>query len=193
MLNLVASMKHTTAQLVIVSHCQILPLVAAPHLKYINLPHTLENKNSFSIVSRVCSQSKIFSHTTSLAYCQAHAICFVHIHLCMTIIFGGRNSYKDFEILNLDIRIRNHPDSGVNIKYHENVMLSVQATSARARSLWYKWERNGEDITHPKCSGVDTSTLTIEHFSLEHEGEYTCIVHDGKEFKSTSAKLKLGK
>ena len=99
---------------------------------------------------------------------------------------------RDYEFLNLDIQIRNHPDSGVNIKYHENVMLSVHATSAGARSLCYKWERNGEDIAHPKCSGVNTSTLFIEYFSPEHEGEYTCIVSDGEEFKSTSTKLKLG-
>ena len=91
-----------------------------------------------------------------------------------------------------DIRIKSHPKSDVNIKYHGTVMLSVHATGDKP--LRYKWKRNGQDITNPKCSGVDTSALSIVHFSPEHEGDYTCVVSDDEEnIESISAELKLGK
>jgi hypothetical protein len=68
----------------------------------------------------------------------------------------------------------------------------VYATGAKPRR--YEWKRNGQNITNPKCSGVDTSTLSIDYFSPEHEGDYTCIVSDDEEsIESLSAELKLGK
>ena len=72
--------------------------------------------------------------------------------------------------------------------------MTLSVTAVGAKPPCYKWRRNGQDITHPKCSGIDTSTLTISCFSSEHEGNYTCIVSDGKEvLESAPAKLKLGK
>ena len=60
--------------------------------------------------------------------------------------------------------------------------------------LRYRWRRNGSDITHLKCAGIDTPTLTIPCFSPEHEGSYTCIVFNDKDaVKSDPAKLKMGK
>ena len=92
-----------------------------------------------------------------------------------------------------DIWIKKQPKSNMNIEYHGVVTLSVCATGTK--QLCYKWKRNGQDITNPKCSGVDTCKLSIDHFSPEHEGEYTCIVSDDEEnfAQSNSAKLKLGK
>ena len=70
--------------------------------------------------------------------------------------------------------------------------LFVDATAAKP--LCYMWKRNGKNIASPKCSGVGTCTLTIDSFTPEHEGEYTCIVSDDeKNVKSNSAELKLGK
>ena len=96
------------------------------------------------------------------------------------------------ETLLTDLRIRSHPESNTNIKCHDNVTLSVSATGAKP--LYYKWRRNGKDITHPKCSGIDTPTLFISYFSPENQGDYTCIVSDDQEaIESVSAKLMLGK
>ena len=72
--------------------------------------------------------------------------------------------------------------------------MTLSVTAVGAKPPCYKWRRNGQDITHPKYSGIDTPTLTISCFSPEHEGNYTCIVSDGNEvFESAPAKLKLGK
>ena len=62
--------------------------------------------------------------------------------------------------------------------------------------LYYEWKRNGNDITHSKCTGIDTATLFISCFSPEHEGDYTCVVSNHQEatkLKSEPAKLMLGK
>ena len=88
--------------------------------------------------------------------------------------------------------IKKHPESNINVKYHAEVTLSVKAVGEEP--LHYRWRRNGSDITHPKCAGIDTPTLTITCFSPEHEGNYICIVFNDKEaVQSGSAKLKLGK
>lgn len=93
-----------------------------------------------------------------------------------------------------DIQIKKHPQSDMNIKYHGSVTLSVNAAGPGIKPFRYKWKRNGQDITNPKCSGVDTPTLSIDEFSSEHEGDYTCIVSDDEDnIESLSAELKLGK
>ena len=62
-----------------------------------------------------------------------------------------------------------------------------------AEPLLYKWKRNGEDITYPECTGINTPILTIHSFSQDHQGNYSCIVSNSqKSVSSGPANLALG-
>lgn len=74
-----------------------------------------------------------------------------------------------------------------------NVNLTVDATGLGVLS--YKWLKDREDIDeaiYPNCSGVDTAMLTINPFSSEYEGSYSCLVRDeaGQEIESNPIDVK---
>ena len=78
------------------------------------------------------------------------------------------------------------------VDYLSQVSLSVSAIGPEP--LTYKWKKDGEDITDPNCSGMNTPVLTITSFSYETQGKYTCEVkNDHKTITSNSAKLELSK
>ena len=69
--------------------------------------------------------------------------------------------------------------------------LSVSATGAEY--LTYKWKKDGEDITDPKYSGMDTSTLTIEKFLEDDQGTYYVVIKNSHSpIESEQANLALG-
>ena len=71
------------------------------------------------------------------------------------------------------------------------MVLSVSAIGSEP--LYYKWKKNGEGITDPECTGANTPTLTIDSFSNEHQGMYSCIVNNKQaSIESNSANLSLG-
>lgn len=74
-----------------------------------------------------------------------------------------------------------------------NVNLTVDVTGLGVLS--YKWLKDREDIDeaiYPNCSGVDTAMLTINPFSSEYEGSYSCLVRDeaGQEIESNPIDVK---
>lgn len=46
-------------------------------------------------------------------------------------------------------------------------------------TLSYKWTKNGKPIADNNVTGVNDPVLRINHFSQEHDGEYTCEVSSG--------------
>ena len=59
--------------------------------------------------------------------------------------------------------------------------------------LSYKWKKDGEDITNPKYSGIDTSILTIEEFSKDDQGTYNVVIKNSHSpIESEQANLALG-
>ena len=89
-----------------------------------------------------------------------------------------------------DLQILKHPQSRT-CDYGARVVLSVSAIGAEP--LQYKWTKNGNDITDPKCAGTNIPILTIHSFSQAHEGNYSCIVsNDHKTLPSEPANLALG-
>ena len=69
--------------------------------------------------------------------------------------------------------------------------LSVSATGVEY--LTYKWKKDGEDITDPKYSGIDTSTLTIEKFLEDDQGTYYVVIKNSHSpIESEQANLALG-
>lgn len=94
-----------------------------------------------------------------------------------------------------------HDIDGVQIKeepqtWHsdsKSVKLTVNATGLG--TLSYQWLKDGDDIDtvkYPNCSGIDTATLTITPFTLEYEGNYSCLVKDqtGQDAKSDPIEVK---
>lgn len=74
-----------------------------------------------------------------------------------------------------------------------NVKLTVSVTGFG--TLSYQWMKDGEDVTsvkYPKCTGSDTANLSINSFSSEYEGNYSCRVTDeaGQSIESDSIKVK---
>ena len=58
--------------------------------------------------------------------------------------------------------------------------------------LSYEWKKDGEEITHPECTGTKSDKLTISCFTNMHQGSYACVVKDNyKSLKSESASLAL--
>ena len=71
------------------------------------------------------------------------------------------------------------------------MVLSISAVGSEP--LYYKWKKNGEDITDPECTGVNTPILTIGSFSRHHQGNFICIVNNEQmSDKSDPANLALG-
>ena len=56
-------------------------------------------------------------------------------------------------------------------------MFSVSATGPGILS--YKWMKDEKAIADNNVSGVNDPVLCINHFSQEHDGEYTCEVSSG--------------
>ena len=85
-----------------------------------------------------------------------------------------------------------HPQSNMSIRYGERVTLSVSANGAE--HLSYKWKKDGEDITDPKCIGTDRPTLTIGEFIRDNQGKYSCVINNShSSIESEPASLALGK
>ena len=71
--------------------------------------------------------------------------------------------------------------------------MSLSVSAIGLGSLSYKWKKDGQDITDPECTGVDTSNLTICSFSHEHVGSYMCIVSNHQmTVESNPAELESG-
>ena len=91
-----------------------------------------------------------------------------------------------------DLRITKQQQRNLSIKHGEHATLCVSAVGSG--HLSYKWKKDGEDITDPNCTGIDTHTLNISYFSSKFQGEYICKVkNDHKTIKSNPAKLELSK
>ena len=92
------------------------------------------------------------------------------------------------------LHITKQPQFPPRVKYGDYVAIFVSATGEH-NSLRYSWKFNGEDIKLASCTGSNTRILVIEFCSIEHQGEYTCIVSNsrGEIAKSNLAHLKLGK
>ena len=89
-----------------------------------------------------------------------------------------------------DLQIREHPKSATYVS-GACVVLSVSAIGSEP--LHYKWKKNGEDITDPECTGINTPTLTIGSFSRYQQGNYFCIVNNSQKTVETEpANLALG-
>ena len=90
----------------------------------------------------------------------------------------------------IDLQISEHPKSATYVS-GARVVLSVSAIGSEP--VHYKWKKNGEDITDPECTGVNTPTLTIGSFSRHHQGNYYCVVNNEQMFvESDPANLALG-
>ena len=91
-----------------------------------------------------------------------------------------------------DIQISEHPQGNSEIKYGEDVTLSISAVGSG--HLSYQWKKDKREITGPKCSGTNGPTLTINEFSTDDQGEYMCVIKDShKTISSNSANVALGK
>ena len=95
-------------------------------------------------------------------------------------------------IIYVDIQITEQPQESSIISYGESVTLCVSA--AGSGQLYYKWKKDGKDITNPKYTGIDTASLTINSFSDMSQGEYMCVVkNDSNTIQSNPARLELSK
>ena len=91
-----------------------------------------------------------------------------------------------------DLQITKQPQGNSIIKCDDCAAINVCAVGSG--HLSYKWKKDGEDITDPNCTGIDTSTFKISCFSSKFQGEYICEVkNDHKTIKSNPAKLELSK
>ena len=71
--------------------------------------------------------------------------------------------------------------------------MTLSVVVAGAEHLSYKWKKDGEDITNPKYTGIDTSTLTIEEFSEDDQGTYYVVIKNSHSpIESEQANLALG-
>ena len=84
------------------------------------------------------------------------------------------------------------PQESSIISYGESVTLRVSAVGSG--QLYYKWKKDGKDITDPKYTGIDTAALTINSFSDTTQGDYVCVVkNENSTVQSNSAKLESSK
>ena len=91
-----------------------------------------------------------------------------------------------------DLQITKQPQENSIINCDDCAAMHVSAVGSG--HLSYKWKKNGEDITDPNFTGIDTHTLNISCFSSKFQGEYICKVKDDhKTIKSNPAKLELSK
>ena len=95
-----------------------------------------------------------------------------------------------------ELQILEHPKGNSRIKYHNGeparVTLSVSAVGSGCLS--YQWKKDGKAISDSKqCSGTSEPTLTINGFSTDSQGEYSCVIKNNhKTIESNSAKMEQG-
>ena len=88
-----------------------------------------------------------------------------------------------------------NPQSTKSIKDGDSVTLSISTIQSESQSLYFKWKNDKRDITGSasKYTGVDEPTLKIRSFSAEDQGNYSCVVCNGRwSVESGSAELALG-
>ena len=91
-----------------------------------------------------------------------------------------------------DLQITKQPQRNLSIKHGECATLYISVVGSG--QLSYKWKKDGEDITGPNYTGIDTPNLNISCFSSKFQGEYVCEVkNDHKTIESNPAKLELSK
>ena len=81
------------------------------------------------------------------------------------------NSICTHETTALDIMI--HPEDH-NTIYENEVAFSVSASGPGILS--YQWMKDGEAIIGDGYIGANLPTLHISNFTMEHEGQYVCVV-----------------
>ncbi len=71
--------------------------------------------------------------------------------------------------------------------------MSVSVSATGAENLVYLWKKDGEDITHNRYIGTNSSTLTINTFLSDDQGKYMCIIKNcNSTIDSEQADLSLG-
>ena len=94
--------------------------------------------------------------------------------------------------IHADPHVTSHPQGNLNVKYGESTTLCVSAIGSG--ELYYKWKKNGQDITDPNCTEIETASLTITSFSEQNQGKYMCEIKNAlKTVESHSVKLELSK
>ena len=71
--------------------------------------------------------------------------------------------------------------------------MTLSVSVIGAGNLSYYWKKNGDDITDSKYAGIDAAKLTINNFTTNDQGKYSCVVKNcNSSIESEPADLALG-